>query len=61
MGRESGSSGGSTGVAVTRVIELKLDSGRSFGVPTNGQGEAALNGFIQALASAKNAAAMGRS
>ncbi len=48
------SGGRSSGVAVTRVIELKLEGGRSFGVPTNGQGEAALEGFVQALAVAKN-------
>jgi len=51
---ETASGGRSSGVAVTRVIELKLEGGRSFGVPTNGQGEAALEGFVQALAVARN-------
>lgn len=57
MGGESSNSGGSTGVAVTRVIQLKLDNGRAFGVPTNGQGEDALQGFIQALSYAKSTSA----
>ena len=49
-----GGSGRDSGVGVTRVIQLRLDSGQSFNVPTNGEGENSLGGFMQALARARS-------
>lgn len=48
-----GGSGRDSGVGVTRVIQLRLNSGQSFNVPTTGEGENSLGGFMQALARAR--------
>lgn len=50
---EVGRSGRGSGVGVTRVIQLRLDSGQSFDVPTTGEGETSLDGFLKSLARAR--------